>query len=457
MLADAAPGRHVSAASTRVLRRLCVAQGVAAVVDGAVLATAAVHFVRDVGLPTTVVGSALALGAGCALVLAAPLGVLADRTGLRRAGAAYSSLVAMALAGLALAGTAGAYTAAAMVLGIAQAGLASARHALAAAVVGPGARVRARAQLHAVLNAGLGAGALLGSLVLTLGTGATARAVFACGAVVALGCGVLLLRLPAEGEGAPPPVPGPPPRTALLDERLVVVTLLTAVVQLCMPVLSVILPLWLATRTSAPPWVPGVALGLNTVLVLAAQTRWSARVHDDASAARSAVLAALGLLVAGTLLSTTAGAAPMLAATLALVGVVALTTGEVAAGPAAWHLALRHAPPGREAQYQAVFGMASSLARIVGSTAALAAVLAGGRAGWVGLGVVTAAAAGGLAGVPRVCRRRSPGADRPSATSRPGPRPPARASGRQDLEGRRPRARADEVVDDRGVVPVLGA
>ncbi|GAB2495460.1 hypothetical protein [Nocardiopsis aegyptia] len=70
---------------------------------------------------------------------------------------------------------------------------------------------------------------------------------------------------------------------------------------------------------------------------------------------------------------------------------------EVAAGPSAWHLALRRAPDDLQAQYQAVFGMAGSVARILGSALALPLVLTAGAPGWWVLGAVMASAAGVLA------------------------------------------------------------
>jgi MFS family permease len=71
------------------------------------------------------------------------------------------------------------------------------------------------------------------------------------------------------------------------------------------------------------------------------------------------------------------------------VGVAVLTLGEVAAGPAAWHLALRDTPARQQGEYQAVFGMGYSVARILGPLIALPLVTGLGSVGWV---VVAAAA-----------------------------------------------------------------
>ncbi len=86
-----------------------------------------------------------------------------------------------------------------------------------------------------------------------------------------------------------------------------------------------------------------------------------------------------------------------LATALALIGVTVLTIGEVAAGPAAWHLALRDTPSARHGEYQAVFGMSFSLARILGSLIALPLITSHGPAGWVVMAAVAVTAGVGLA------------------------------------------------------------
>jgi MFS family permease len=86
-----------------------------------------------------------------------------------------------------------------------------------------------------------------------------------------------------------------------------------------------------------------------------------------------------------------------LATVLALVGVAMLTLGEVAAGPAAWHLALRGTPAARQGEYQAVFGMSFSLARILGPLIALPLITRFGPAGWVAVAVVMVSAGVSLA------------------------------------------------------------
>lgn len=280
---------------------------------------------------------------------------------------------------------------------VAQTGLGAARHALVAAQAAPERRVAARALMHTLLNAGMGAGTVVGALVMALDVRAGYLALYGAGALVAFGCAVLLAGLPSELDRRGGQARDRRVLAALADGRLVAVTALTSLLQLSMPVLSVVLPLWLATRTQVPIWVVAVALGLNTVLVLLAQRPWSARVDSDASAARSAWVAAAVLPVACVMFGAGALGGPGAAAAVVLAGIVLLTLGEVAVGPPAWHLALREAPVELQGRYQSVFGMAGALARILGSALVLPLILFAGIAGWAVLGAVMSAAAAGLA------------------------------------------------------------
>ena len=63
-----------------------------------------------------------------------------------------------------------------------------------------------------------------------------------------------------------------------------------------------------------------------------------------------------------------------------------------------WQLAFSRIPTTAPGQYQAVYGMSSSAARVLGPLAALPLVLAAGAAGWLILGLLIATAATALSG-----------------------------------------------------------
>jgi MFS family permease len=378
--------------STRPVYRI---QGLSAIADGAVLTTVVLYFSVHVGIAESRVGLVLASAAAVSLALAAPLGRVADRIGLRRSAVAYSLAIAMALFGYTLAHSLWAYAVAGILFGVARSGIAATIQAIVAAQNAPEQRVPARARLHTLLNAGFGLGSVVGAVALALARPELFVALFAAGALTAVMCAAMFARLRIGGTSPRETRGGR--RGALRDRRLVTVTGLTGIMLLTMPILSVLLPVWLVTRTEAPAWVAAMAFGLNTVLVFLLQSRWSARVRTDAHASRSALIA--GATIAGACLVFAmmpyGGAAR--AAVFALVGVVVLSVGEVAAGPAAWHLALRDTPAERQGECQAVFGMSFSLARILGPLAALPLIIAAGPIGWLVIAGTILAAGCGLA------------------------------------------------------------
>jgi hypothetical protein len=384
------------------LRRVALTQLLGSTVDGIVLSTAVLYFSTEVGIPEPTIGAALAMAAAVALVLLLPLGMLADAIGLRAAAVVACVGAAGALLLYAFAREPVGYVTAAIVFVATQAWIGAVRQAIVSSVTDGAQRVRQRAILHTVLNGGMGLGTVVGTVLAAVGVALWFPIAYAVGAGIAIVSGFVFFSLPPAPRGeasvAAARRPGP---VALRDRRFVTVTGLFALAQLTMPVLSVILPLWIVTRTTAPVWVAPVALALNTVIVLAAQTWWASRVRDAAGAARSLGLAAASLLAAGVLLGLTGvlDAAP--AAVVALTGVVALTMGEIAAGAGTWQVAFHSIPDGLHGQYQAVFAMSASVARILGPAVALPLVLGLGGIGWATLGVVFALATVGLAQLAR--------------------------------------------------------
>lgn len=378
-------------------RWLAAVQLVAAAVDGLALSSIAVHATVQLAIDPTTTGRVLALAAAVALVAALPLGRLIDRIGLR-AGAAWGGVLsATALATYGLADSLVVFTIAATLFVVAQAASGSARHALAVAGVSPAERLRTRATMHTLLNAGLGVGTMLGAVLVATDSDAAFRTAYGFAAAVSLVGALAVLRLPTAYVASRSD-------TGLLlvlrDRRFTVATALAVVVQLTMPILSVLLPIWIVVRTSAPAWTAGVALAINTVIVIAGQRWWAGRLVDARSTARSAVLAAGTFAVSGVLLAATTGIDSASAAAVVVLAVAVLTVGEVSGGAATWAVALAHVPPSAEGRYQSAFSMSASAARIVGPLLALPVVLHAGPVGWIILTIIMATAGLAIAHMP---------------------------------------------------------
>jgi MFS family permease len=379
--------------SRSILPRVYAAQVIGSTIDGIALSTAVLYFSTQVGLPAEAIGVVLAAGAASALLLSVPLGMLADAVGLRRAAVGLSLVVAAALTVYALADSLWSYAIGAVLFLISQAGIGAVRQALVASTVEPEARVRSRAVLHTLLNAGMGLGTVIGSAVAVLDSRPPYVIAFVAGAVSALVCGVLFFGLPRPARAVSVAGERRPGLVALRDRRFVSITALAALVQLTMPVLSVILPLWIITRTPAPEWLAPVVLVVNTALVISLQTWWTSRIRTDRLAGRSTAVAAIALVAGCVLFGAAAAASTPVAIAALLVGAVALTAGEIAGGAGVWHLAFSAMPSTAPGQYQAVFGMSGAVARILGPLLALPLVLATGIVGWIVVSLVMAAAA----------------------------------------------------------------
>ena len=363
-------------------RELGLVQFAAAAVDGLVLSSITVHALVRLQVGAGTVGIVLAAAAAVALVTAPLSGAIADRIGLPLAGAWYATLSAAALLTYAATRSLTGFAIAAVVFVTAQAASGSIRHAIAVAGVQGADRTRLRASMHTVLNAGFGCGTVLGVAVLASAADAAFSTVYALGAALSLITAAATLKLPAPNRTAQRPrTPGT--WVALRDRSFAGAVALAALVQLTMPILSLLLPFWVL-RSAAPAWSAGVALAVNTVLVISLQRGWAARLVDARTTALSALIAAAAIITAGLLLAALPHTdSPATALALVIAAVVVLTAGEVGGGAAVWQVALQHVDASAEGRYQSAFSMSASGARVLGPLLALPLLLHAGSGGWV--------------------------------------------------------------------------
>lgn len=373
------------------VRTLAVAQFTNSLGDGAYYVTSILFFTTVVGLSPAQVGLGLSCAWGLGFLAATPLGHAADRFGLRGAAVAMAMATAAGLGLLISVRSLTGFVVAASLYAVAQSGLGAVRQALLVRLVDEADRVRARARLQVMLNAGLGLGAALGGLALLSGTRTAYLTVLAGDAVAFALAGLLLGRLPATSRARSAPWNGS--LAVLRDRPFVTATALNALLYLYMPLLSVLLPLWIAVRTVAPHWVVGALFVLNTVGVVALQGAAARRVRDLCTAARSVAIGG-GLLGAACLvLSTSALTERSESATsVLLLGGLVLVTGEVLVAAGSWEVGFALADPNRPGQWQGFFSSGVPVARAVGPVALLALVVNWSALGWLALGLVFLAA-----------------------------------------------------------------
>ncbi|MCF6476844.1 MFS transporter, partial [Nonomuraea sp. MG754425] len=213
----------------------------------------------------------------------------------------------------------------------------------------------------------------------------------AAGFLVAAG---LLLRLPAVPGRAPSRSSGPATsRLAVLGDRpFVVVTLINAVMSFYMPLLSLVVPLWIAARTSAPTWVVAVLLLVNTGGVLLCQVRVARGVTGlrDASAAVRQAGIMMFAACAVFALSPYGWMFLLVAAVLQVIAEMLLAAG-------GWEIAFTLAPDDRQGQYQGFFGTGVAVARMLGPVVLTTLILGGGTLGWLLTGAMFLTAGAAMA------------------------------------------------------------
>ena len=382
--------RTVQSQSIQVLppagppRTLAIAQLTNAIGDGAYLVTSALYFTRVVGLTPTQVGLGLTLGWAAGILAGVPLGHLADRKGPRGTAVILGVTTAVAVLAFLVVTSQPGFILAVCAYASGQSGLTAARQALLARLVEPAARTVVRAFIQSSFNAGLAIGAALGGVALYLDTRAAYLTVLSLDAAAVLaGALLLLLRLPAV-RPAPPSTSAEPRLAVLRDRPYALVTLLNAVMMLYLPLLSLVIPLWIAERTAAPRWMAAAMLVLNTVGVMLFQVRVARRITDPARASRAVRRAGPVMLVAcGVFAFSAAPSAPWLAALILVAGAVLQVYAEMCQASGAWEISFYLAPPDKHGQYQGFFGTGAAAARMVGPALLTGLIIAGGTPGWL--------------------------------------------------------------------------
>jgi hypothetical protein len=350
-----------------------------------------VYFVRSVGLSAVQVGFGLSAAALLGLIAGIPAGHLADRFGARNVMAVLVAAVIPVLIGLAQVRSFWPFLAASAVLGMLVMGAEVGRGALMAELAGAVDVARLAVYTRSAFNAGFSPGLLGAGLAIAVGTRPAYLSLFAGDAVaMALTC-YLLLRLTAA---RPEPAPDAKGReSAWRDVPYLLVAQVSGLTRLGDVILTVGIPLWIVTRTSAPPALAAWLLVANTVLVVILQARVTRRAVTPQGAGQVQRWGFVALALSCVVIGPTSRLGEWLAAGVLLAGTVLLTFGEMWGEGAWWSLRYSLASQDAQGTYGAAFALGQAVPSVAGPVLVTALAVDQGTVGWLVLGTIFLACA----------------------------------------------------------------
>lgn len=381
-----------------------------AVGTGLYLAGSAVFFTRVVGLSAAEVGVGLSLGGLLGLLAQPVIGWLADRWGPRHVLALLNLWRAAGFTAYVFTDSFAMFLVVAALLGIGELSFSPVRQALAERVVGAEHRVGMMARIRVVDNVGFSIGALLATVAIAAETRLAFDAIMLGNAVTFVIASALLPRvalLPVADAVAVAARRSPLRLRALRDTRYVAVAAVNGILALHIVLLLVGVPLWITLHTTAPPALVGLLLVLNTVMAITLQVRVARASEKLVGSVTVLRRGGVALALACGLFALAAhGQETALVVAILVLGMAALTAGELLQSAGGWGLSFLLAPTWSRAEYLATFSLGTSMQFVLGPTLVTVAVLGNGSLGWVALAAVfllAAAAVGPL--VSRATRR----------------------------------------------------
>src|SRR5690348_4275646 len=255
---------------------------------GSFAASSALFFTRSVGLSPGQVGAGTAVAGVVAVVAAVAAGRIADHVGARNLLVVLSVAQAVLFAQYALVSNLGSFVVVVCALTMADQSARVARNTVIAGLTTGQERVRLKAYLRSVTNIGLSLGTLISAVPLALDTRSAYLTVIFANAGAAAITAVLVSRLPKQ----PAPVAASPAVrrgwVALRDGSYMSVAVLSGLLITARSLLTIALPLWVATHTAVPRTVVAALLIGNTVVSIVLQVPTSRRADTAESARRTA-------------------------------------------------------------------------------------------------------------------------------------------------------------------------
>lgn len=359
---------------------------------GIELAIMVVFVVQTVGVTREQVGFATSAAAVTGLLVGFPAGVIADRVGARRTLMVLTLAQVLAMSSFVLVFNFPSYLVAVCIFTACYSASYPVSQALAGSITTDATRAPAMAATRAAVNLGIAVGSVVALLYLSTGVGWHGRASLGFAAVLVGLSLVFYLRMP--GDVRVEPVPLRATFAAAKDWRYGILAFLMAPNLMVFQLLTIGVPLWVTFHGNLSNSLVSICTLLNTLIIVALQFPLGARINTVRRARTSLFLVGFGLAATCVCMGLGLGVHTVwLAATLVILAAVLLSFTEIIETSANWELSYSFAPAATRTTHLALFGMASSVADIIGPIALSSWVMGAGSLGWYLLGAFLAAVA----------------------------------------------------------------
>ncbi|HET9168276.1 MAG TPA: MFS transporter [Actinospica sp.] len=342
------------------------------------------YFTLVVHLTAAQVGIGLTIAGLIGLVAGIPAGILADRHGPWTVTVATLAVQALTVSAFLAIHSALLFTLVACADRMAASANNAARGALIARV-GGGRPAEFRAKLRTFGNAGIVLGALGSGIAVEIGSRAAYTGLILADAASFIAAALFLLRVPRY-----PPSPRPASdetRSAFADRPFAAFAALEGAMGLQYQVVSLMLPIWIATRTHAPHWTVAAAFALNSVVCVLLQARIGARVATTQEGGNAFRRAGLVFLASCPLIALSADVPGTLAPVLVMVAMCVHSVGEIWESSASMALGFGLAPDHAQGRYQGSLGLGFDAGQALGPVVLTTVFLGLGQPGWLLLGL----------------------------------------------------------------------
>jgi MFS family permease len=350
---------------------------------GVFLSSGAIFFVHALHLSLGQIGLGLSIAGFFGFGASVPAGRLADRIGARASLIIVWLVLTTAFAGYCFVSNIVSFTIVASMVAAAETAGSALRAVLVYSLIGGDAATKVRAQMRVIFNLGTLVGAAAAAPALEIGTKTAFRAVMLGSAALYLLCAIITASLPSA--------PRPDGRargarrsaTVLSDPTFLLVTAACGLLELYQPILVIGLPLWITLHTQVPRALNSLLLATNGVLIVLLQVRVGRKAVGAEDSARLLRISGMLLGLACAAFALSGGRSLLLAIPLLLLGVTALSFGELTQSAGSWGLSYALPPPERMGEYQGAFGMSRGIQLLVGPVLITALMAGLGAWGWI--------------------------------------------------------------------------